>query len=182
MTFVRNHDIDRGQAGDRGLDLGSQATFGIGWNGPARPLSESDVILAYACILGREDGLPYVFVDMPGSGGSDKREDRFDDPKLVPFIRFHNLCLAGEGGVARRPDHWLDLGSADAIAWQRGTDRLVVINKASAPHPLRNLATSLQPGRYIEVATGWPLDVDAAGTIAEWNVPGQTAVMFVKQP
>ena len=57
-----------------------------------------------------------------------------------------------------------------------------MINKADTPHALRNLATSLQPGRYIEVATGWPLDVDAAGKIAEWNVPAQTAVMFVKQP
>jgi alpha-amylase len=181
VTFVRNHDIDRGQANDRGLDMGSQNTFGIGWNGADKPLSEADIILAYAYILGREDGLPYVFVDMPSSGTGDKRQDRFDDPKLVPFIRFHNLCLAGEGGVARRADVAVETQSPNALAWQRGTDRLVVLNKAAEPFVLRNQQTSLQPGRYVDVSTGWPLDVDGSGRIAEWSVPGQTAVMFVKQ-
>jgi alpha-amylase len=179
ITFVRNHDIDRGQANDRGLDQGSQNTFGIGWNGPNDALTESDIILAYAYIFGREDGLPYVFVDMNTPTSNDKRKDVFDDQRLVAFIRFHNLCLAGQDGVQRRQDILLDLKSPNAIGWQRGTDRLVLINKAAEPLALRDLATTLKPGRYIEVHEGWPLDVQNDGRIQKWDVPAQTAVMFV---
>jgi alpha-amylase len=179
VTFVRNHDIDRGQANDRGLDEASQDTFGIGWHGPKEALTESDIILAYAYIFGREDGLPYVFVDMNTPTSNEKRNDVFDDQRLVAFIRFHNLCLAGQGGVERRQDMLLDLKSPNAIGWQRGTDRLVLINKAAESLALRNLATTLKPGRYIEVHEGWPLDVQADGSIRQWDVPAQTAVMFV---
>lgn len=181
VTFVRNHDIDRGQAGDRGLDPQSQNTFGIGWRGASAPLAEDDIVLAYAYIMGREEGLPYVFADMIGDGVGDRRRDVYDDPRLLAFIRFHNLSLADEGGVARRPDVWLDVGSPNAIAWQRGTDRLVVINKAAEQLTLRDLGKSLQPGRYIEVVSGSQLDVEAGGRVHELTVPGQTAVMFVRQ-
>jgi alpha-amylase len=61
VTFVRNHDIDRGQAGDRGLHEGAQDSYGIGWNGPEGDLTEADIVLAYAYIFGREGGVPYVF-------------------------------------------------------------------------------------------------------------------------
>jgi alpha-amylase len=179
VTFVRNHDIDRGQANDRGLDEGSQGTFGIGWNGREKPLTESDIVLAYAYIFGREDGLPYVYADMPTSTSADKRKDTFDDQRLAGFIRFHNLALAGQDGVNRREDRFLDINSTTALAWQRGTDRFVVINKAAEPFTLRDLATTLHPGRYVEVRTGWPLEVQADGRIRHWEVPGQTAVMFV---
>jgi alpha-amylase len=182
VTFVRNHDIDRSQANDRGLDEGSQNTFGIGWNGRDNPLTDSDVMLAYAYIFGREDGLPYVFVDMTTPTENDKRQDAFHHPRLAAFIRFHNLCLAGQDGVARREDIFLDLGSPSALGWQRGTDRLVLINKAAERLPLRNRQTTLKPGRYIEVHEGWPLDVGADGKIREWDVPPRTAVMFVPQP
>ena len=183
VTFVRNHDIDRGQARDRGLENeGSQNIFGVGWTGVNSPLSEADIILAYAYILGREDGLPYVFVDMPTRTRNDKRKDRYDDKRLAAFIRFHNLCLPGQDDVDRRKDIFLDLKSQNAIGWQRGTDRLVLINKAAEPLPIRDLRTTLKPGRYIEVHKGWPLDVQSDQKIREWNVPGQTAAMFVPQP
>jgi hypothetical protein len=54
-----------------------------------------------------------------------------------------------------------------------------VINKAAERLPIRDLPTTLKPGRYIEVHEGWPLDVQSDGKIKEWDVPGQTAVMFV---
>jgi hypothetical protein len=65
---------------------------------------------------------------------------------------------------------------------QRGTDRLVVINKAAKSLILRDLATTLKAGRYIEVHEGWPRDVQADGSIHQRNVPAQTAVMFVPHP
>ena len=182
VTFVPNHDIDRGQAGDRGLEgERSQNDFGIGWTGANGRLSESDIILAYAYIFGREDGLPYVFVDMPTRTRNDKRKDSYNDKRLAAFIRFHNLCLAGQDGVPRRKDIFVDLKSQNAIGWQRGKDRLVMINKSAKGLPIRDLQTTLKPGRYIEVHKGWPLDVQGDGKIREWDLPGKTAGMFVPQ-
>jgi alpha-amylase len=138
ITFVRNHDIDRGQNFDRGLDgSDGRQSFGIGWNEGTASLDRTDVDLAYAFIFGREDGLPYVFVDMPTL---EVQDDRFDDPAIVAGIRFHNLCLAGQGGVARRPEIWR-IETANAIGFQRGDDRLVVINKAAETFRIRNLQT-----------------------------------------
>ena len=179
VTFVRNHDIDRGQADDRGL-LGGQDTFGVGWRGAENELIEPDIVLAYAYIFGREGGVPYVFVDMEPTTERDKRKDRFNDKRVVAFIRFHNLCLdEQEGGP--RPEEPVDLGSDNAIGWQRGKDRLVMINKSGDKLPLRNLQTTLKPGRYLEVHEGWLLEVRSDSTIAEWDLPAQTAAMFVPQ-
>jgi alpha-amylase len=183
VTFVRNHDIDRGQADDRGLlDEGARRFFGIGWNGADEALSEGDIVLAYAYIFGRQDGVPYVFVDMPSTTDKDKRIDSYDDERLVAFIRFHNLCLRGQDGVDRRDDIFLDMKSPNAIGWQRGEDRLVMINKAGEALPIRGLQTTLKPGRYIDVHKGTPLVVESDRTIREWDLPGQTAAMFVPQP
>ena len=68
----------------------------------------------------------------------------------------------------------------DAIGWQRGTDRFVVINKAAAPFEIADLRTPLQEGEYREVRTGWPMHVQPGGTIQRWSVPPRTAVMFVR--
>src|SRR4051812_39260871 len=70
-------------------------------------------------VLGREDGLPYVFVDMNTLPNAEQ-DDRFDDPIIVAGIRFHNLCLADTGGISRRPDLWR-IEMPNAIGWQRGT-------------------------------------------------------------
>ena len=164
------------------MSEGSQNDFGIGWTGANKPLSESDIILAYAFIFGREDGLPYVFVDMPTRTRNDKRKDSYNDKRLAAFIRFHNLCLAGQDGVPRRKDIFLDLKSRNAIGWQRGKDRLVMINKSAKGLPIRDLQTTLNPGRYIEVHKGWSLDVQSDHKIREWDLPGQTAAMFVPKP
>ncbi len=180
VTFVRNHDIDRGGAGDRGLDGGGLNGFGIGWDGGARKFNREDIMLAYAYIMGREDGLPYTFADMT-TLPADQQDDRFDNPQLAGLIRFHNLCLPGQGGVARREDiHRIE--TPNAIGWQRGTDRFIVINKAAEEFVIRDLGTSLQPGKYLETHRGWDLDVQADGKIKEWKVPGRTAVTFVRKP
>jgi alpha-amylase len=179
VTFVRNHDIDRGQADDRGItDPGGRSKYGVGWDEGQRRLDRTDVALAYAYVLGREDGLPYVFADM-NTLPQAEQDDRFDDPLVVAAIRFHNLCLADTGGVIRRPDVWR-IETPDAIGWQRGTDRFVVINKAAAPFEIADLRTTLQEGEYREVRTGWPMHVQPGGTIQRWSVPPRSAVMFVR--
>jgi alpha-amylase len=179
VTLVRNHDVDRGQANDRGIaDAGGRNTFGVGWNEGAQMLDRIDVNLAYAYIFAREDGFPYVFTDM-NTLPVGQQDDRYDDPFIVAAARFHNLCLAGQGGVARREDIWR-IQTPNTIAWQRGTDRFVVINKAGERFEITNLATSLQPGEYKEVRTGWRLDVQPDGSIQHWSVPERSAMMFVR--
>lgn len=178
VTFVRNHDIDRGQADDRGLDPGGRQTFGIGWDEAAHTLDRTDVHLAYAYLFGREDGLPYVFVDMNTLPPAEQ-DDRFDDPFVVAGIRFHNLCLAGQDGVARRQEVWR-IETPNTIGWQRGDDRFIVINKADQPHEINDLGTSLQPGTYTEVRTGWSLHVQPNHVIHHWSVPARRAMMFVR--
>ena len=178
ITFVRNHDIDRGQAFDRGLEDGGRHTFGVGWDEGQRTLNRTDVTLAYAFIFGREPGFPYVFVDMP-TLPQDLQDDRFDDPDIVSGIRFHNLCLANPDGSSARPEIWR-VETPHTIGWQRGTDRFIVINKAAEWYEIRNLTTSLQQGTYKDVRNGWPMHVQADGTIREWNVPPRSAMMFVR--
>ena len=178
ITFVRNHDIDRGQADDRGLDAQGRQTYGVGWNESAHSLDHTDVHLAYAYLFGREDGLPYVFVDMKTLPEADQ-DDRFDDPFVVAGIRFHNLCLAGQGGIPRREEAWR-IETANSIGWQRGNDRFIVINKAGEWYDIDNLGTSLQPGTYKEVRTGWPMHVQPGGIIVHWSVPPRSAMMFVR--
>lgn len=174
ITFVRNHDIDRGQnTPGRGID---DPAFNLGWDPVKRELDLVDVRLAYAFVLGREDGFPYVFADMPEA---EKQDDRYDDGFLAAAIRFHNLCLPDTGGIRRRPEKWL-IEEKETIGWQRGDDRLVVINKQEPRFEIRDLRTTLQPGKYREVHEGWRLDVQADGTIAHWSVPPRSAVMFVR--
>lgn len=178
ITFVRNHDVDRGQADDRGLDAGGRQTFGVGWNEGSKSLDRTDVRLAYAFLFGREDGLPYVFVDMNTLPAA-QQDDRYDDPFIVAGIRFHNLCLAGQGGVSRREEVWR-IETPNAIGWQRGSDRFIVINKAGERYDISTLATSLEPGTYQEVRTGWPMHVQPGGSILHWSVPPRSAMMFVR--
>jgi alpha-amylase len=179
VTFVRNHDIDRGQANDRGLDdSGGRTTFGVGWDETHHQLDRTDVALSYAFILGREEGFPYIFVDMP-TLPPNQQDDRFDASDLVAGIRFHNLCLAHPDGSDRRPDIWR-IETSTTIGWQRGRDRFIVINKAAESYAILNLQTSLQPGTYLEVRTGWPLHVQSDATIREWQVPPRSAMRFVR--
>jgi hypothetical protein len=137
-----------------------------------------DVTLAYAFILRREEGLPYVFVDTP-TLPPDQQDDRFDTPDPAAGMRFHNLCLANPDGSGRRPDIWR-IETPTAIGWQRGMDRSSVINKAAEWYPINHLQTSLQPGTYMEVRHGWPLQVQADGTIIEWHMPPRSAMRFVR--
>ena len=59
----------------------------------------------------------------------------------------------------------------DAIGWQRGTDRFIVINKAESPYDIGDLPTTLQEGEYKEVRTEWPMHVQPGGTIQTLERP-----------
>jgi alpha-amylase len=179
VTFVRNHDIDRGQNFDRGIEDGDGRTkFGVGWDEGAKTLDRTDVYLAYTYLFGREDGFPYVFTDM-NTLPDEQQDDRYGEPIIAAGIRFHNLCLANTGGTARRPEIWR-IETPSAIGWQRGEDRFIVVNKAAEGYEIKELRTTLQKGEYKEVRTGWPMHVEPDGTILHWRVPPRSAMMFVR--
>jgi hypothetical protein len=92
----------------------------------------------------------------------DTQDDRFDDPAIVSGIRFHNLCLAGHGGVDRRSEIWR-IETPNAIAFQRGDDRLVVINKPGEVFPIHHLETLPATGNLQGSAT-WLADAGAIGS------------------
>jgi alpha-amylase len=173
VTFVRNHDVERGQANDRGIDEPAyRARFGVGWDERTRVLDRTSVRLAHAYIFGRADGTPYVLAGMERSA-DDLRTDRHDDPSIVAGLTFRALCQPS----ASRPEVWL-IAEPESIAWQRGDDRLALVNKAPTRFAMDGLRTSLRPGRYRELVTGWPLQIGADGVIASWQAPARWAGLF----
>lgn len=173
VTFVRNHDVERGQANDRGIDEPAyRARFGVGWNERARVLDSTAVSLAHAYIFGRADGTPYILAGMENSANH-ARIDRHDDPLIAAGLAFRALCQPSAG----RPEVWL-IEEPETIAWQRGDDRLVLVNKARTRFAMDGLRTSLRPGRYCELMTGWPLQIGADGGIASWQAPARWAGLF----
>jgi hypothetical protein len=174
VTFVRNHDIERGQAGDRGIDEPAyRARFGVGWDERTRALDRVSVDLAHAFIFGRSAGIPYVLAGM-NTLPDDAGIDRCDDAMILAGLAFRARCAAG------RPETWL-VERPDTLAWQRGDDHLALVNKAPEPVSLDGLATGLRPGRYRELRTGWPLDVGADGRIAAWQAPARWAGLFARE-
>jgi len=185
ITFVRNHDIDRGQSKDSKGDFTDggfndsegRSRFGIGWNESAKSLNRDDVLLAHAFILGWDEGLPYVFVDMPGDS-DDCKDDRFDDPRIVAAIRFHNLCLQENDQVEFRKAIPI-IVERNMIGWQRGQDRFIVINKAAETVVISSIKTSLKAGVYKNILSGKNVTVPQDGVIAEYNFPVRSAMMYV---
>lgn len=178
ITFVRNHDIDRGQVNDRGLKDGGHREYSVGWDDDWQKPNWTDIHLAYAYIFGREDGLPYVFVDM-NTLCPEAQDDRYDDPFIVAGIRFHNLSLADTNNDEPRKEKW-QIEKPNTIGWQRGEDRFVVINKAKDRYEIKDLKTTLRKGEYKDVRTGLPLHVQSDGWIKHWDVPPRSAMMFVR--
>ena len=113
-----------------------------------------------------------------GDGGPATKAE-FNGMHSLCVLPDGNLCLADTGGVSRRPDLWR-IEMPNAIGWQRGTDRLIIINKAGDALDINDLRTTLQGGEYKEVRTGWPMRVQADSTIQRWSVPPRSAVMFVR--
>jgi alpha-amylase len=185
ITFVRNHDIDRGQSRDSkgeftdgGFnDPESRSLFGVGWSESKKSLNRDDVVLAHAFILGWGEGIPYVFVDMPGDS-DDCKDDRFDDPRIIIAIRFHNLCLQENDQVEFRKALPI-ISEKSVIGWQRGRDRFIVINKSTDSVTLSAIKTSLKAGVYKDIQSGKDIMVPQNGEIARANFPARSAAMYV---
>jgi hypothetical protein len=171
ITFVRNHDLASNQVNPaHGIN---DNRFEIGWDPDHRQLNRTDVLLAYAFILAREEGTPYVFAGMKGAPSPS--DDPDNDPDIVSAIRFHNLCLQDPDGT-RHVDAWF-LQAKNAIGLTRGDDRFAIINKAD-PSLSVTLPANLQPGTYMNVRTGDTIQIQQGGQQVQVN--GRTAAFFVK--
>ena len=126
ITFVRNHDIDRGQNFDRGLDAAVAGEFGIGWTEGSEggswteptsslPMHSSLVERTVSLRLRRHEHV-------------ETQDDRFDDPAIVAGIRFHNLCLLAMAAWRGDPRSGASKPRMPS-AFQRGDDRLSLSTK-----------------------------------------------------
>ncbi len=156
ITFVMNHDIPN-NAGFRSMILES-----------------SDEALAYAYLLGRGEGIPYVYSDQ----GIDREAGLVDSrwahyhrrPDVQSMVFFHN-ATSGESAT---------LVSADVchIAIQRGSRGLLAINKCGdaidkfvkAPFPL---------GHELQDVLGASETIQIEGEYLHLVIPPRSAVMLL---
>jgi alpha-amylase len=178
VTFVVEHDIAMHVTDDNGKGDWDWIRIG-GLEGGA------DEKLAYAYILGRLDGTPYVYSGMPAykklreNDAADRRSfdrhrNRHRDAQIAAGVRFHNLALG-------KAMDWRVKGK-NQLAWQRGRDQFVAINKAGEAWKPGDLATALEDGDYLDLGTKKVYKVEDGGKLKGLELPGSSAVMLVKLP
>ncbi|MFO0840902.1 MAG: alpha-amylase family glycosyl hydrolase [Gemmataceae bacterium] len=142
-----------------------------------------DEKLAYAYILGRLDGTPYVYSGMTtyrklreddaAEKASFKRhKHRHREAPIAAGVLFHNLAL-GKGMSWR-------VKEKNQLAWQRGTDQFVAINKAGEAWKPGDLSTTLEGGEYRDLMSTKVYKVEGSGRLKGLEMPGSSAAMFVK--
>jgi alpha-amylase len=127
--------------------------------------------------LGRADGLAYVYTDLGRAGGldSDRFLDAYADPALASMMRFRQA-------VAGQPQD-LVWESDQVIAWRRGRNGLVVINKSGTEEfDLARLGLSgLADGSYKDVLSGLTLNLRSGRLRADdVNIPTRAAALFLR--
>lgn len=176
ITFVRNHDIERGQCGDHGIeDPAYRIRYGVGWDEARQTLDWTTIRLAHAYLFGRSGGIPYVLASMR-TLPADQRTDDHDTGAIAADLRFRSLCEGAQG----RAEIWR-LVQRRAIAWQRGHDRFCAINASRWPLRLDGLRTSLYPGLYVDRDTGRTLPVLKGGHVGACAMLGRRAGLFVRR-
>ncbi len=110
--------------------------------------------LAYAYLLARGEGTPLVY-------GTDLRY-----AEVKAGLTFHRACR----GLSIEP---VD-ASRTLLAFRRGNQGLLVVNKAGEP---AEVTTALSPGRYRDLVSGSMGDT-YQGRL-HWRVPGRSAVLLL---
>jgi alpha-amylase len=167
VTFVINHDIPQNPMAH--YYMGACA----GTNRYGDPTNER---LAYAFILGRSHGIPYVYSDRGVAGADGVSTDAYRNAHkrcdVVKMVRFHTLTL-GESETSLYAD-------ATSLVLRRGTNAVVAINKAgtwlNVPDSARG---GFEDGRYVDVLSGFALDV-RNGRFPTYGVAPRSAAMYVR--
>ena len=145
-----------------------------GVDDPGLQIATSYRSMAYAYILGRGDGIPYVFVDMknPKPLVDVYPDETFHRSEIIAGIRFHNLSLG-------KQEIWL-VKEQNRLIWQRGSDGFVIINKGDEPLIVTNLPTKLAPGVYTEISHGYNVTVNKQSILEKFNGESSSFYFFVK--
>lgn len=153
VSFVVNHDIPNNE--------GFRSWI----------LDKKDEELAYTYLLGRSEGVPYIFSDLGKDSRTGLTDDRWKnahrDPKLAHMIAFHNAVHGQTQDVRYASDC--------AIVVQRGGKGFFAINKCGDEQvlPLSNLHSA----RYGDVLGETELEVHDGQL--ELRIPGRSSQMFL---
>jgi alpha-amylase len=158
VSFVTNHDV-WGNDGGLGFRFGSY----------------QDELLAHMFVLGRGDGLPYVYSEFDDGPSRNFRQPGQD------YIRYHRR----REPQAMLAFHTRMLGTSTLPKWRddvhlafaRGNRGLVAINKAASEWDLGGVDTGLLAGEYIDALSGNRYRV-TAGRVAG-RVPARWGLMLI---
>ncbi len=160
VAFVTNHDV---WGNDSGLGY--------------RFSNFQDELLAHLYILGKNDGLPYVFSELPNDSQSQRFRGAGENyisfhkrNEVQQMVRFHAAQLGKGLNWAWEDDTHL--------AFTRGSDALVAINKSGTAWRLDGIDLLLQNGRYQDVFSGQIFVLNNGRTTGE--VPARFGRMLVR--
>tara|TARA_B100000745_G_C20154332_1_gene395612 strand:- start:7282 stop:9000 length:1719 start_codon:yes stop_codon:yes gene_type:complete len=135
-------------------------------------MSETNEHLAYAYIMGRQDGVPMVFSDKTGTDNG-RWYDDYKQSNLKSMVKFHN-AVKGEGEEILHSDNC-------TIVYRRGKEGLVGINKCNSEKWI-GIPTSSKfywSKDYVDVFTGARFNIDES---THWiSIPGRTARMWLPE-
>jgi alpha-amylase len=158
VTFVINHDIPNND-GFRSMILD--------------PFDEQ---LAYAYLMGRAEGVPFVFSDLGKAGGGGIRDDRWAYAHraagLKAMIGFHNKLRGQSMKVLYRDDC--------RLIFQRGDMGLVGINKCGEAFTFPVTAFGRKDQVLVDVLS--QTRVTLTGGKLDFRLPPRAAVMMLIQP
>lgn len=158
VAFVINHDIPN-NAGFRSMILD--------------PVDEE---LAYAFLMGRSEGIPFVFSDLGKAGGGGISDDRWAYAHradgLKAMISFHNAVRGQDMKVVHRDDC--------RLIFQRGNRGLVGINKCGEAFSFSVNGFGRKDQTALDVLTQTRMSL--TGGAIDFRIPARKAVMLLIQP
>jgi alpha-amylase len=147
VAFVTNHDV-WGNDGGLGYRYGSSNEWR---NRNVNGEHFRDEMLAHMVILGRNDGIPYVYSEYTDGPSQDYRDDAYSyvnfhrRPAISALMRFHSATLSF-------PQTWR-WEDAEHLVWSRGELALMAVNKSGAAWPLDSVVSGLADGVYVDLLT-----------------------------
>jgi alpha-amylase len=166
VTFVLNHDIPQNPMDHYYMGkCRDQNRYGD-------PVNER---LAYAFVLGRVDGMPYVYSDRGTSGNDGVLTDAYKNAHkrcdVVKMMRFHALTLRTSESVTFAGD--------SELGFRRGDKAVVLINKAGQWWATPDAASSgLVDGEYVDVVSGFKTTA-TNGHFTGVSIGPRSAAMYV---
>lgn len=167
VTFVVNHDIPQNPMAHLYMGRCSNTDrFGD-------PINER---LAYAFILGRRAGTPYVYSDRGVTGGDGVATDAYKNAHArcdtARMVRFHGLVVGKDEATL--------VATRDQLAFRRGSAAIVALNKSGVRVDLSSAsAAGLENGTYVDLLGGAPATVEAGRLSAA--VAPRSPAFFVRE-